>query len=75
MFASDSVAWASWRYTAEEQAPSLRHTNEVVAAHVECGGGMHLYAHLHKIGEQDLYCDTDFYICVEDRRTTPDRMW
>ena len=26
MFAIDSVVWASWRYTAEEQAPSLRQT-------------------------------------------------
>jgi len=32
MFDSDRVVWASWRYTAAEQAPSLRHTNEVVAA-------------------------------------------
>ena len=31
LFASDSVVLASWRYTAEEQVPSLGHTNEVVA--------------------------------------------
>jgi len=33
MFASDSVVWATWRYTAEEQDPSLRHTNEFVDAY------------------------------------------
>jgi len=42
MFASDSVVWASWRYTDKEQAPSLRHTNEFVAAYVACEGRMHL---------------------------------
>jgi len=41
MFDSDSIVWDSWRYTAEEQATSLCHTNEVVAAYVVCGGRMH----------------------------------
>ena len=50
LFPSDSVVWASWRYTAEEQVPSLRHTIEVVAAYVACGGRIHLYAHLDKLG-------------------------
>ena len=36
MFASESVVWASFRYKAEEQAPSLRHTNEVFHAYVAC---------------------------------------
>ena len=58
MSASDSVVCASWRYTAEEQAPSLRHTNKVVAAYVACGGGMHLYTHLDILGEPALYCDS-----------------
>jgi hypothetical protein len=42
-----------------EQAPSLRHTTEVVAAYVVCGGRMHLYAHPHNLGERALYCDTE----------------
>jgi hypothetical protein len=30
MFASDDVVWVSWRFIAEENLPSLRHTNEVL---------------------------------------------
>jgi len=71
MFASDSVVSASWRYTAEEQAPSLRHTNEVVAAYVACGGRMHLYAYMDKFGERALYCDTDSVIFVQKTYETP----
>ena len=55
LFPSDSVVWASCRYIAEEQVPSLRHTNEVFAAFVACGGRMHLYAHLEKLVERTLY--------------------
>jgi len=65
IFASDCVAWASWRYTAEEQAPGLRHINEVVAAYVACEGRMHLYANLDKLGERALYCDTESVIFVQ----------
>jgi hypothetical protein len=70
MFASDSVVWASWRYTAE-QAPSVRHTNEVVAAYVACGGRMHLYAYLKKFGERALYRDTDRVIFVQKTDEPP----
>ena len=64
MFASYSVVWDSWRYTAEEQAPSLRNTNEVVAAYVACGGRMHLYAYLDKLGERVVYLtQTVLYSC------------
>jgi hypothetical protein len=55
LIACDNVVWASWRYTADEQVPSLRHTNEVITAYVACGGRMHLYAHLDKFGERVLY--------------------
>ena len=71
MFASDSVAWASWRYTAEKQAPSLRHTNEVFAEYVLCGGLMHLYEYLDKLGERALYCDTDNFIFEQKTDLTP----
>ena len=30
MFATDDVVWASWRFMAQEQIPSLRHKNEVI---------------------------------------------
>ena len=65
LFASDSVVWASWRYIAEEQVPSLRHTNEVIVAYVAFGGRMHLYAHVNILGERALYCDTDSVIFVQ----------
>ena len=65
MFASESVVWASWRYTSEEQAPSLRYTNVVVSAYVACGGRMHLYAYLDNLGKRALYCDTDSVIFVQ----------
>jgi len=71
MFASDSFVWASWRYTAEEQAPRLRNTNEVVAAYVTCGGPMHLYGYLDKLGERALYCDTDTVIFVQKTDEPP----
>ena len=71
MFASDSVVWASWRYTAEEQAPSLCHANQVIAAYVVCGGRMHLYAYLDKLGERALYCDTDSVIFVQKMNEPP----
>ena len=65
MFASDSVVWVLWRYTAEKQAPSLRHTNEVVAKYVACGVRMHLKAYLDKLREGVVYCDTDSVIFVQ----------
>ena len=54
MLASERFVWASRRYTAEKQAPSLRHTNEFVAAYVARGGQMQLYAYREKLGERAL---------------------
>ena len=71
LFRSDSVVWASWRYTAEEQAPGLRHTNEVVAAYVAYGGRIHLYPYLDKLGVRGLYCDTDSVIFVQKANEPP----
>jgi len=44
VFASDDVVWASWRFVAEEEIPSLRHTNEVIGAYVTAGARLHLYS-------------------------------
>ena len=62
LFASDSVVWVPWKYTAEEETRSLRHTNGVLAEYGEGGSGMHLYAHLHKLGKQALYCERVLYL-------------
>ena len=71
LFASDSVVWASWRYTAEEQVPNLRHTNEFVGEYVACGGRMHLYAYLDRRGKQTLYCDKQSAIFVQKKDEPP----
>jgi len=42
-FASDDVVWISWKHSAEEHVPNLRHTNEVVGAYVTSGARIHLY--------------------------------
>ena len=64
LFASDIVVWASWRYTAEEQVPTLRHTNEFVGAFVACGGRMNNTL-IYTLEQQALYCDTDSVIFVQ----------
>ena len=66
LFATDSFVWASLRYIAEEKVPSLRHTNQEIAAFVACGGRMHFYAHLYKLRERAVYCETDSVIFVQD---------
>jgi len=43
---------ASCWYTAEEQVPSLGHTNKVIGVFVACGGRMHLYSYLDNLGER-----------------------
>jgi len=37
MFPNDDVVWVSWRFIAEEEIPSSRKTNEVIAAYVTAG--------------------------------------
>ena len=71
MFASDDVVWASWRFMAEEQIPSLRHTNEVIGAYVTAGARLHLYSNLDRLQERALYCDTDSIMFVQPRDERP----
>jgi hypothetical protein len=42
IFASNDVVWLSWKFAAEEIAPSLRHTKEVIGAYVITGARIHL---------------------------------
>jgi len=67
MFVSDDVVWASWRFMAEEQIPSLRHTNEVIGAYVTAGSRLHLYSYLDRLQERAQYCDTDSIMFVQPR--------
>jgi hypothetical protein len=66
-FANDEVVWASWKFTAEERAPNLRHTNEVIGAYVTAGARIHLYQHYDRLQEKALYSDTDSVIFIEPR--------
>jgi len=61
-FASDDVVWISWKHSAEEHVPNLRHTNEVIGAYVTAGARIHLYRYLHRLGERAIYCATDSVI-------------
>jgi hypothetical protein len=54
MFASDEFGLASWRFHAEENIPSLRHTNEVMGTYVTTGARMHLYKYLDRLEESDI---------------------
>ena len=45
-FASDDVVWISWKHSAEERVPNLRHTNEFIGAYVTSGARVHLYRYL-----------------------------
>jgi len=56
-FASDDLVWISWKHSAEEHVPNLRHTNEVIGAYVTAGARIHLYRHLDRLGERVIYCD------------------
>ena len=70
-FANDDVVWISWKFTAEERVPSLRHTNEVIGAYVTAGARIHLYRYLDRVGENVLYCDTDSILYVQPRDEPP----
>jgi len=70
VFASDNVVWIALKYGAEEQVPSLRHTNEVIGAYVTAAARMHLYRYLHRLGTNAMYCDTDSVIYIHPNRGT-----
>ena len=54
MFANDDVICISWKFTAEERVPSLRHKNEVIGAYVTAGARVHLYQYLDTLQEEVL---------------------
>jgi len=66
-FASDDVVWISWKHSAEEHVPNLRHTNEVISAYVTAGAMMNLYRYLDRLGERAIYCDTDSVIYIQPK--------
>jgi len=64
-FASDDVVYISWKYSAEEDVPNLRHTNKVIGAYVTAGARIHLYRYLDRLRENAMYCDTDSVIYIQ----------
>jgi len=64
-FPKDEVVCISWRYSAQEDVPNLRHTNEVIGAYVTAGARIHLYRYLDRLKENALYCDTDSVIYIQ----------
>jgi len=37
--------WILWKYGAEDDVPSLRHTNEVIGAYLTAAASIHLYCY------------------------------
>jgi len=64
-FASDDVVLISWKNSAEEHVPNLRHTNEDIGAYVNVGARIHLFRYLDRLGEKAIYCDTDSVIYIQ----------
>jgi len=64
-FASDDVVWMSRKYGAEEDVPSLRHTNKVIGAYITAGARILLYRYLDRLLEYAMYCDTDSVIYIQ----------
>jgi hypothetical protein len=48
----------------DEEAPTLKHTNEVVGAYVTAGARLKFYTHLEALNRDVLYMDTDSVIFV-----------
>jgi len=64
-FTNDDLVWISWKHSAEQHVPNLRHTNEVIDAYVTAGSRIHLYRYLDRLGERAIYCDTDSVIYIQ----------
>ena len=67
MFASDDVVWASLRFMADDNIPSLHHTNEVIGAYVTARARLHLYSYLDRLQDRALYYDTESIVFVQPR--------
>jgi hypothetical protein len=53
-FVSDDVLWLSWKLTAEEHVPNLRHTNEVIGAKITEDDRIHLYGFIGLLRENAI---------------------
>jgi len=70
-FTSDDLVWMSWKYCAEKNVPSLRHTNEVIGAYVTARARIHLYRYLDRLRENANYCDKYSVIYIQPKGDRP----
>ena len=54
-FGRDNLVWLSWKLSAEEHVPNLRHTNEVIGAYFNAGARIHLCGFLDHLLENAKY--------------------
>jgi hypothetical protein len=67
LFCIDDFVLVSWTFTEEEQAPSLRHTNNVLGSYATAGARLRLYSYLDKLQERALYCDMTAFCMYRER--------
>ena len=67
LFVYDQAVWISWQQADERHAPTLKHTNDVIASYDTAGARIHLYSYLNRLQEKALYFDTDSVVCVQPR--------
>ena len=65
LFVSDHAVCISWQHADERHAPTLEHTNDVIANYVTAGARIYLYSFLNRLQEKALYCDPDSVVYVQ----------
>jgi hypothetical protein len=70
IFPNDDVAWVLWKCF-EENVAAGKNVNVAVAAYVTTQALLKLYEYLSKLGESDLYCDTDSVVYVQKDNDPP----
>jgi len=66
-FNKDDVVWISWKHSAEEHVPKLRHTNEVIGAYVTSGAGCICIAISTGWERESIYCGPDTIIYIQPK--------
>jgi len=66
LFVGYSVFWILWRHAEGSHAPTLRHTNEVIASYVTTGTRMHLYTYLDTAEMRAVHRHSVIYIQTRD---------
>jgi hypothetical protein len=70
-FVGEEACCVSWRFSAQEDIPSLRHTNEIIGCYVTAGARINLYSYLDSLKEKAIYCDTDSVFYVQPDNEAP----